>query len=108
MERETVIESFIEGRVRLRSPLLADGTFVERLRAELLKIHGVRKAEANLRTNSLLLEYDKKLLPLPRLMQASSIFARLNELTRLPAEKRVPALEVFMEQLRDALSSEES
>jgi hypothetical protein len=99
-----VIESFIEGRLRLRSPLFADGVFVERLKLELLKIDGVYKAEANLRTGSLLLAYDKKLLPLPRLMQASSLFARMNELMELPAEKRVSALESFMEKLRSALS----
>jgi hypothetical protein len=100
-----MIESFIEGRVRLRSPLFADRTFVERLRSGLLKIDGVYKAETNPRTNSLLLEYDKKRLPLARLMQASSLFTRLNELVELPAEKRVSFLEVFMENLRNTLSS---
>jgi hypothetical protein len=94
-----MIESFIEGRVRLRSPLFADRAFAERLRSGLLKIDGVYKAETNPRTNSLLLEYDKKRLSLARLMQASSLFTRLNELMELPAEKRVSALEVFMENL---------
>lgn len=98
-----MIESFIEGRVRLRSPLFAEGAFVERLRLELLQIDGIDKVEANLRTHSVLLEYDTKLLPLPRLMQASSLLTRMNELTELPAEKRVPALENIMARLRSAL-----
>ena len=99
-----MIESFIEGRVRLRSPLFAEEAFVERLRSELLKIDGIEKDEPNLRTNSLLLEYDTTLLPLPRLMQASSLLTRMNELMELPAEKRVSALENIMAKLRRALS----
>jgi hypothetical protein len=98
-----MIESFIEGRVRLRSPLFADGAFAERLKVELLKIDGVHKAEINPRTNGLLLEYDKERLPLARLMRASSLFVRMDELMELPAEKRVSALESFIENLREAL-----
>jgi hypothetical protein len=103
-----MIESFIEGRVRLRSPLFAEGAFAERVKSELLKIDGVCKAETNPRTNSLLLEYDKICLPLARLREASSLFDRINELAELPVEKRVAALENIMKELREALSCSES
>jgi hypothetical protein len=98
-----MIESFVEGRARLRSPLFAEGAFAERLKSELLKIDGVRRAETNPRTNGLLLEYDKERLPLARLMRASSLFARMDGLVNLPAEERVSALEILMEELREAL-----
>ncbi|MDR1977567.1 MAG: hypothetical protein LBQ42_02420 [Synergistaceae bacterium] len=98
-----MIESFIEGRVRLRSPLLADEAFVERLRSELLKIDGIYKAEANPRTNSLLLEYDKKRLPLSLLKQAAPLFTHMDNLTKLPAENRLSALEDFIGRLRETL-----
>ena len=98
-----MIESFTEGRVRLRSPLFADEAFAERVKSELLKIDGVYKAETNPRTKGLLLEYDKERLPLVRLMGAASLFARMDELMELPAEKRVSALEIFVKELREAL-----
>ena len=98
-----MIDSFTEGRVRLRSPLFADEAFAERVKSELLKIDGVYKAETNHRTRGLLLEYDKERLPLVRLMGAASLFARMDELMELPAEKRVYALEIFMKELREAL-----
>jgi hypothetical protein len=98
-----MIESFIEGRLRLRSPLFADEVFAERVKSELLKIDGVYKAEMNPRTKGLLLEYDKERLPLVRLMGAASLFARMDELMELPAEKRVSALEIFVKELREAL-----
>jgi hypothetical protein len=98
-----MIESFVEGRVRLRSPLFADRAFAERLKSELLKIDGVYKAETNPRTNGLLLEYDKERLPLARLMQVSSLFTRLDELVKLPAEERLSSLENLVEKLREAL-----
>ena len=98
-----MIESFIEGRVRLRSPLFADEAFAERLESELLNIDGVCKAETNPRSNGLMLEYDKERLPLARLMRAASLFARMDELIKLPAEKRVSALEILMQELRETL-----
>jgi hypothetical protein len=94
-----MIESFIEGRVRLRSPLLADAAFAERLTSKLLEIDGVQKVEVNPRTNGLLLEYDKTRLPLSVLKQAAPLFSRMNNLAKLPANKRLPALEKLLESL---------
>ena len=65
-----MIESFIEGRVRLRSPLLHDEELARRLSEGLLAIGGVRRAQVNRRTQGLLLEYDKDRLPLERLAPA--------------------------------------
>jgi hypothetical protein len=98
-----VIESFVEGRVRLRSPLLADAAFAERLTSKLLEIDGVQKVAVNPRTRGLLLEYDRTRLPLPLLTRAASLFSRMNDLENLPAEKRLPALERLMESLAETL-----
>jgi hypothetical protein len=98
-----VIESFVEGRTRLRSPLLADLAFAERLREELLKIDGVYKVEVNPRTRGLLLEYDKNRFPLPFLMRAAPLFSRIDDWETLSPDQRRSALERFMEDLRQIL-----
>jgi hypothetical protein len=88
-----MIESFIEGRVRLRSPVFKDPVTRERLTSELLKIDGVLRAEVNPRTNGLLLEYDKERLPLSLLRQIAPSLNSLNGLTRMPETERAAALE---------------
>jgi hypothetical protein len=98
-----VIESFVEGRVRLRSSLLADPAFAERLKEALLKIDGVYKVEINPRTRGLLLEYDKNRLPLPSLMRAAPLFSRIDGWEVLAPDQRQSALEKFMGDLRQIL-----
>jgi hypothetical protein len=100
-----MIESFIEGRVRLRSPILKDPVMRERLTAELLKIDGVLKAEVNPRTHGLLLEYDKERLPLSLLKQIAPSLNRLNELTRMSEIERAAALEDIFETIAEGLKN---
>lgn len=76
----TMIESFVPGRVRLRSRLLRDPGTAGALRRSLLDIRGVRAASVNERTGGLLLEYDTALFPLPVLMKAMPLFDRLQAL----------------------------
>jgi hypothetical protein len=99
-----MIESFVEGRVRLRSPLLADAAFAERVRSEFLRVDGVRTVEVNTHTNGLLLEYDKTRLPLSFLMRAAPILAGMDDLTRLSSGERVAAFEKLMEKLNSLVS----
>jgi hypothetical protein len=103
-----MIESFIEGRVRLRSPVLKDPAARERMTAELLKIDGVLKAEANPRTYGLLLEYDKERLPLSLLKQIAPSLCRLNSLTRMPDAERAAALEEILETIAEVLPRKKS
>ena len=98
-----MIESFFEGRVRLRSPILKDPAIRDRLTAELLKIDGVLKAEVNPRTYGLLLEYDKKRLPLSLLKQIAPSINRLNGLTRIPETERAAALEDILRTIAESL-----
>jgi hypothetical protein len=98
-----MIESFIEGRVRLRSPVLKDPAVRDRLTAEFLKIDGVLKAEVNPRTHGLLLEYDKERLPLSLLKQIAPSLNRLNGLARIPEPERAAALEDILETIAEAL-----
>ena len=98
-----MIESFIEGRVRLRSSVLKDPVMRDRLTSELLKIDGVMKAEVNPRTHGLLLEYDKERLPLSLLKQIAPSLDRLNGLTRIPETERAAALEDILDTIAEAL-----
>ena len=98
-----MIESFVEGRVRLRSALLADAALAEIFSAGLMKIGGVQKVTINPRTNGALLEYDKTRLPLSVLQQAAALFARVNELEKLPGGERISALEEILEELSEVL-----
>jgi hypothetical protein len=98
-----MIESFIEGRIRLRSPIFEDAELAGRVRDELLKIKGVEKAEINSRTKGFLLEYDKTRLPLTLLKKAAPLLSRLNGLTNLPADERAPALEEIIGAVKKVL-----
>jgi hypothetical protein len=100
-----MIESFIEGRVRLRSPVFKDPVTRERLTAELLKIDGVLKVDVNLKTHGLLLEYDKKRLPLSLLKQIAPSLNRLNSLTRVPETERAAALEDIIRTIAEILQA---
>jgi hypothetical protein len=103
-----MIESFIEGRVRVRSPVLKDPAAGERVTAELLRIDGVLKAEVNPRTQGLLLEYDKERLPLSLLRQIAPSLNRLNDLMRIPETERAAALEDILETIAEALPGKKS
>jgi hypothetical protein len=100
---EQMIESFIEGRVRLRSPLFTDERFAERARAGLMKIGGVLRVEANPRTGGLLLEYDKKRLPMSVITRAAGIFPRINDLAGLPPDERDSAFDAIAVELERVL-----
>lgn len=101
-----MIESFTEGRARLRSSLLGDAAFAERLSSGLLEIGGVRKAEVNPRTGGLLLEYDKTRLPLSLLSRAAPLFLEMGALEKLPPGERLSALEALLKKIASALSGE--
>jgi hypothetical protein len=102
-----MLESFVEGRVRLRSPLLFDTAFAERLSSRLTEIDGVRKTEINPRTGGLLLEYDRTRLPLPVLRRAAPFFSRMDALEKLPAgEERLAALDALLKEIEAILNEE--
>ncbi len=83
-----MIESFIPGRVRLRSPLLRDPATVDAIVQALEGLSGVRKAALNGSLGSLLLEYDSKKLPLGLMERALPLFQRLERLEKEPATAR--------------------
>ena len=99
-----MIESFTEGRLRLRSTLFSDSAMTELLSSELMKIGGVLKVEINRRTNGALLEYDKKRLPLSLLRQAVPLLSAMNDLERLPAAERADGLKDILGKLSKILN----
>ncbi|MDR3280153.1 MAG: hypothetical protein LBT23_06550 [Synergistaceae bacterium] len=98
-----MIESFIEGRVRLRSPILADPAIAELLSSRMTDIDGVRKVKVSARTNGMLLEYDKTRLPLTLLMRAQDIFLRMSEAENLPRPERYAMIENLVGELAEVL-----
>jgi hypothetical protein len=95
-----VIESFVEGRARLRSRILSDPDAAERVVAGLLKIDGVTKAEANTLTHGLLLEYDRERVPLSLIMKAAPALQRMGGLENIPK----PELETELDRLLNELA----
>ena len=91
--------------MRLRSPLLANAVFAERLTSALLKIDGVWKAQVNPRTDGLLLEYDKKRLPLSVLKEAAPLLNCLGRLEELSPAEHLSILERALETLSEKLES---
>ena len=101
----TMIESFVPGRVRLRSRLLRDPETAGALKRSLLDIRGVRSASVNERTGGLLLEYDVVLLPLPVLMKAMPLFDRLQALEEKTGDV-LQDVDAVLRELKSLLESE--
>ncbi|MBQ9526095.1 MAG: hypothetical protein IJR68_00635 [Fretibacterium sp.] len=99
-----MIESFIEGRLRLRSSLLGDKELVAFLSERLLAIDGVTKAEVNPRTRGLLLEYDRARFPLERVKRAAPLLERMAEVEKLPTGERGAALLSLLEEMKERLT----
>lgn len=64
-----IITSFIDGRVRVRHSALKKAANAAKTHDALMRTPGVRKAEINTNTGSLLLEYDPKQLSRVELLQ---------------------------------------
>ncbi len=95
-----MIESFVEGRIRLRSPLFNDKKTAETLCALLRDVEGVLALTFNPKTNGMLVEYDPKRIPLFRIMNALPLFKRLQSLEGLPVAKRGEPLNALLVELR--------
>ena len=98
-----MIESFIEGRVRLRSPLLGDKKLAALLSDYLIKIDGITKAGVNTRTRGLLLEYDRGRFPLERVKRIAPLLERIAEVEKLPAGEREAALLSLLNEVKRLL-----
>ncbi len=100
-----MIESFIEGRLRLRSALLGDRKLAELLCERLMKIDGVTRAGVNPRTRGLLLEYDRARFPLDRVKSAAPLLERMTKLEKLPACERGTALLPLIDEIEKRLNA---
>ena len=56
------VTSFVDGRVRLRHPALKDPQTAELIASSVSLVEGMRSAEANPRTGSLLITYDASVI----------------------------------------------
>ena len=95
-----LVESFIPGRVRLRSSLLKRPA-APLIPAAFEDLPGVRSVELNRLTGSLLLRYDAAVLTAERLMPALPLLEQIKALEReAPAPARTERLRALLEQLR--------
>ena len=83
-----MIESFVPGRIRLRSSLLHDAEAAAMISGSLAAVPGVSGAELNAATGSLLLRYDAGVLPLERLSPLLPLLERIRKLEVEPASPR--------------------
>ena len=86
-----LVESFIPGRVRLRSSLLKSPA-APLILAAFEDLPGVRSVELNRLTGSLLLKYDAAVLTAERLMPALPLFEQIKALEREAPAPACPEL----------------
>ena len=98
-----VIESFVDGRVRLRSPLFAETDIAESLADCLKTVKGVRSVNFNARTHGMLLEYDPLQIPRELLIKAAPLLERLGLLGELPFSERRSSAEQLLGELKNLL-----
>ena len=94
-----IVESFVPGRIRLRSSLLHDGETAAMLQGAMSAIPGVRSADLNAATGSLLLKYDADALPLEKLSPLLPLLEQVKALdNEPPSPKRTAALRSLLVQ----------
>jgi len=65
-----MVVSFTPGRVRLRFKELKDAAAAEAVKTRIKETPGITKTEINPLTGSILIEYDLKILPTEKLLEA--------------------------------------
>jgi|Go1ome_4_1110791.scaffolds.fasta_scaffold86043_1 hypothetical protein len=83
-----MIESFIPGRVRLRSPLLSQEDTARLILRTFQAIPQARSVTMNEKTGSLLFEYDPQALPMERLKELLPLLSELQNLEKEPPSPR--------------------
>jgi len=93
----SMVESFVPGRIRLRSPLLRDADSAAMLQGALGSVPGVSEARLNPVTASLLLTYDAGLLTLDRLAPLLPLLDQVQALEReAPSAERLAKLRALL------------
>ena len=94
-----IVESFVPGRIRLRSSLLHDGETAAMLQGAMSAIPGVQSADLNAAPGSLLLKYDADALPLEKLSPLLPLLEQVKALdNEPPSPKRTAALRSLLVQ----------
>ena len=98
-----MIESYIEGRVRLRSPIFAETDIAESLKALLVSVAGVLRVDFNPRTQGMLLEYDPARVPQTMILKAAPLLERMDRLNALAHAERRSGAEGLLRELKELL-----
>ncbi len=87
---ENYVTSFVEGRLRLRHPILKDSQVVEQIASLLENFPGVESLKHNVRTGSLLLEYDAEVLDQDTLLNIMKQGEQFIDLENINIEPKKP------------------
>ena len=86
-----MVTSHIDGRIRLRSASLRDPDAARKAEAALTQKSGVRRATANPRTGSMLVEYDSGALTRDDVVEAAGLPAKEDAQIAAPKRRRTKA-----------------
>ncbi len=83
-----MVTSYFPGRIRLRAEVFKDSVIVERCLAILKQSDAVKNVENNLRTGSVLLEYDEERVPMDKLKPLKPFFEKLRSVAIVYTSKK--------------------
>lgn len=86
------ITSFFSGRIRLRGEIFRDLEIASALRKAVEWHPAVQEIQHNLRTGSVLISYDEKLLPMARIEALSSQLLELRDLCLHYSPRKKPVI----------------
>lgn len=97
------IDSFVPGRVRLRSPLFKETKSAAQIADGLMSIPGVARAEVNRLTGGLLLEYDARALTVSRLISAAPLIEKISEAEELDPPERSGMIDSLLAEIKEMM-----
>lgn len=100
------IESFIPGRVRLRSPLFKDELCAHTIANALVSVRGVARADVNRLTGGMLLEYDSSEITINRIMSAAPLIERISAAESAEPADRLAMISSMLNDIKEMIERE--
>lgn len=97
------IESFVPGRVRLRSPLFKDAICARAIASALISVRGVARADANERTGGMLIEYDPSAITIGMIMSAAPLIERISAAEDADPADRLAMIASMMNDIKEMM-----
>lgn len=100
-----MVTSFFPGRVRLRADVFKDPVIVSKACDIVCKYDAVKNVESNLRTGSILLEYDAEQIPVQELQAIKPFALALQKEAQHYSPKKREALLALLEECERRLAA---